>query len=229
MPAHRTMQRKPRKRGPKPKTEITLPQRRTLLEIERYIRQHRFAPTMKELAALLKISITAAYEQVNQLVKKGYLQRNPGQYRGLAVVRRPEDQPVRLLPIPLVGTVAAGRPILAEEQIIGEVLVEQNLAQGDLFFALVVQGESMKRAGIGDGDVVIVRRQPLAETGDVVVALIDGEATVKRLYLRENVLELRPDSPMKKYKPIPIGPDMDLRIIGKVVAIRAGGGARIGR
>jgi len=214
------MPSKPKKRGPKPKTGITVPQRRTLLEIDGYIRRHQFAPTMQELADLLGISVTSAHEQVSQLVRKGYLKRALGKTRGLAVMRRPQDTPARLVPIPLVGAVAAGSPILAEENVIGEVLVEQDLGQGDRCFALRVQGESMRAAGIGDGDVVIVRKQPLAESGDIVVALVDGEATVKRLYLRENVIELQPENPLKKYRPILIGQETDLRIVGKVVAVR---------
>lgn len=221
MSQNRTWRGQPKKRGPKPKAEITTPQRRTLLEIERYVRRHHFAPTIKELAKLLAISPAAAHEQVNQLVRKGYLKRAPGKNRGLAVVRKSCDSPSRLLPSPLVGTVAAGWPVLAEENVIGEVLVEPHVVQGGRCFALTVQGQSMKEAGIGDGDIIIVRMQPLAECGDIVVALVDGEATVKRLYLRDNVIELRPDSRTKKYRPIPIGPDTDLRIVGKVVAVRA--------
>jgi repressor LexA len=211
---------KPKKRGPKPAVDLTAGQRRTLLEIDRYVRRHEFAPTMQELGQLLGISAPSAHEQVTQLARKGFLRRAGGKTRGLVVVRRPVDKPPKLRPIPLVGSVAAGSPILAEENLAGEVLVEEDLARGDRCFALRVQGESMRSAGIGDGDVVIVRRQPLAETGDIVVALVDGEATVKRLYVREDVIELQPESPMKKYQPIPIGAETDLRIIGKVVAVR---------
>ncbi len=214
------MPAKPQKRGPKPKAEITAPQRRTLLEIERYIRRHQFAPTIQELADLLELAPASTHDQVKQLVRKGYLKQAGGKTRGLVVLRKAQDKPSRLWPIPLVGTVAAGAPILTEENLLGEVLVEEDLAKGDLCFALKIQGESMHSAGIGDGDIVIVRRQPLAECGDIVVALVDGEATVKRLYLRENVIELQPDSPVKKYRPIPIGPETDLRIVGKVVAVR---------
>lgn len=210
----------PKKRGPKPKLEITTPQRRTLLEIEGYMRRHSFAPTIQELATALEISPASAHEQVNQLVRKGFLRRAGGKSRGLVVLRKSQDKPSRLSPIPLIGTVAAGMPILAEENMLGEVLVEEDLAKGDLCFALKIEGESMKSAGIGDGDIVIVRRQPLAECGDIVVALVDGEATVKRLFFRENVIELQPDSPVKKYRPIAIGPETDLRIVGKVVAVR---------
>lgn len=216
----------PTKRGPKPKKEITAHQTRTLREIEAYIRRHQFAPTIQELAAALGISAASVHEQVNQLVAKRYLRRVEGKTRGLVVLRKWQDKPARLVSIPLVGIVAAGPPMWAEENIVGEVLVDPSLAQGDRCFALAVQGQSMKAAGICDGDVVIVRRQPLAESGDIVIALVDGEATVKRLYMHENVIELHPDSPIKKYRPIPIGPETELQIVGKVVAVRGASAAR---
>ncbi|MBS0210412.1 MAG: repressor LexA [Planctomycetes bacterium] len=210
----------PKKRGPKPKLGITPPQRRTLLEIDRYCRRHQFAPTIQELADSLEISPASVHEQINQLVRKGYLKRSGGKTRGLVVLRKPQDHPSRLVPIPLVGTVAAGWPSWSEEDVLGEVLVEQDLAARDRCFALAVRGESMRSAGIGDGDVVIIRQQPLAECGDIVVALVDGEATVKRLFLQDHTIELQPESPLKKYRPIPIGPETDFRIVGKVVAVR---------
>jgi repressor LexA len=80
----------------------------------------------------------------------------------------------------------------------------------------------MKDAGINGGDTLIVRQQPVSQSGDIVVALLEDEATVKRLFIGDDRIELRPENP--KYKPIPIGPDDDLRIVGKVVAVRGSGG-----
>jgi repressor LexA len=155
---------------------------------------------------------------VNQLVRKGFLKRAAGKARGLTVVRRPDDIVANLVAVPLVGSVAAGTPLLAEENIVGQVLVDGNTVGSGPCFALRVTGESMKDAGIRDNDVVIVRQQQLAEPGDIVVALLDGEATVKRLFIREQTIELQPEN--KKYHPIPIGVDTDFRILGKVVAVR---------
>lgn len=207
-----------KRRGPKPKTEITRPQRRTLKEIDHYVRRHGFAPTMQELSGRLKITPASAHEQVNQLVRKGYLKRERGKTRGLSVIRKPVDSPAKLSSVPLIGMVAAGSPILAEENVIGEVFVERELAKTGRLFALEVSGDSMKRADIRDGDAIIVRKQQVAESGDIVVALVDGEATVKRLYIEEEKIELQPDN--SKYRPIRIGPDTDLQIVGKVVAVR---------
>ena len=164
-------------------------------------------------------SAASAHEQVNQLVRKGYLRRERRKARGLVVVREPEEEISRLAAIPLVGQVKAGLPVLAEENRTGEVLVEGSIAKRGRCFALNVSGDSMKDAAICPGDVVIVRQQPVAETGDVVVALVDGEATLKRLFIQGDRIELRPEN--KEYRPIVVGSDTELQILGKVVAIRS--------
>jgi repressor LexA len=121
-----------------------------------------------------------------------------------------------MVSVPIVGEVAAGQPILAEENIIGEVLVESRLARSGRFFALEINGDSMVDAGINDRDLVVVRQQPVAENGDIIVALIDDEATVKRLRIREERIELRPEN--LSYRAILVGPEDNLQILGKVVS-----------
>ena len=113
---------------------------------------------------------------------------------------------------------AAGHALLAEENVLGEVMVERRVVASGRHFALRITGNSMRDAAINDGDIVIVRQQPVAQHNDIVVALLGGDATVKRLYIREHEIELRPENP--DYKPIPINPDDELRIVGKVVAVR---------
>lgn len=115
-----------------------------------------------------------------------------------------------------MGRVPAGTPLLAPENVIGELLVDSRTARGRCF-ALEVQGDSMIDADIQEGDYVIVRQQQLAESGEIVVAMLEGEATVKRLHLGADAIELRPES--HSHSPILIGPDDDLRILGKVVAV----------
>lgn len=205
-------------RGRKPVAEITGPQRRTLLEILRITTRRGFPPTMAELAGSLGISQASAHEQVRQLERKGFLRREAYKARSLVVVRKPADDVEDLVPVPIVGCVAAGTPLLAEENRVGEVLVEGRVARSGRCFALRVTGDSMVDAGIRDRDLVIVRQQPVAESGDVVVALLGEEATVKRLFIREHQIELRPEN--RKFKPMSIAAEDDLRIIGKVVAVR---------
>ncbi len=205
-------------RGRRPAVEITDPQRRTLRALRRFIDHRGLPPTIKELADSLGISAPSAHDQVKQLVRKGYVKRESRKARGLTVLREPMDEVLDLLAVPIVGRVAAGQPVLAEENVIGEVLVDSRAVRSGRCFALEVEGESMIGAGIHDGDLVVVREQPVAESGDIVVALLDQEATVKRLFIREERIELRPENP--QHRPMPIGPDDGLRILGKVVAIR---------
>ena len=205
-------------RGRRPVEEITDTQINTLKEIRRFTNHRGFPPTIKELADILGISHASAHGQVNQLVRKGYLKREARKARSLAIVREPENTLSVMIAVPIVGRVAAGRPILAVENIVGEIMVEGRIARSGRCFALEVAGDSMVNAGIRERDLVVVREQPVAENGDIVVALLEDEATVKRLFIRDEKIELRPENP--KHRPIPVGPDDGLRILGKVIAVR---------
>lgn len=202
-----------RPRGRRPVQEITEPQRRTLKEIRLFTNRRGFPPTMKELADILGISHASVHGQVNQLVRKGYLKREPRKARGITIVREPEDDISDLVAVPIIGRVAAGQPILAEENIIGEVLVEGRIARAGRCFALEVTGDSMVDAGIRERDLVVVRQQPVAENGDIVVALLEDEATVKRLYIRGERIELRPEN--REHRPVPVGPDFQAVLDGQ--------------
>ena len=208
-------------RGRRPVEEITDPQRRTLHELRRFINRRGFPPTIQELADILGISPPSVRDQITQLVRKGYVRRESRKARGLTVLREPTDEVLELRAVPIVGRVAAGQPLLAEENVVGEVLVDSRAIRSGRCFALEVRGDSMIGAGIRDQDLVVVRQQPVAESGDIVVALLDQEATVKRLFIRDERIELRPENPT--HRPIPIGPDDGLRILGKVVAISRSG------
>ena len=160
-------------------------------------------------------------EQLHRMERNGYIQRQPKKVRSLIVLRSAEprrESVSRLVAIPIVGTVAAGVPVLTSENISGEVLVEESVVRSGKHFALKASGKSMIDAGIQPGDVLIVRQQQLAENRDIVVALLNDEATVKRLYYDAGSIELRPENP--RFKPIAIQPEDDLRILGKVVAVR---------
>jgi repressor LexA len=199
---------------------LTPTQRRTLDLVQQTVQRQGYPPTMQELALSLGIKGQSVHDQINQLVRKGYLRRVAGKARGLTVLRPLENDVSDLVPIPIVGRVAAGRPIFAEQNVVGELLVDSRLTQNTRCFALKVQGDSMTQAGIKPDDLLVVRQQPIAEPGDVVVALVDSDATVKRLFIRDGCIELRPESNNRKHRPITIGPDTDLRIVGKVVGVR---------
>jgi repressor LexA len=215
------------RRGRRPIEAITEPQRRTLAAIRTFASKRGYPPTMDELGEVLGIAPATAHEQVTQLVRKGYLRREPRKARSLEILKEPEHEVSSLVPVPIVGTVPAGQPLLAAENVIGELLVDGSLVRGSRCFALQVRGDSMVRADIRNGDYVVVRQQQVAESGDIVVALLGEEATVKRLRIGDDRIELRPENP--RHRPIVVGPDDDLRIQGKVIAVRRRSAADVRR
>ena len=212
------MAKKRRRRGRPQEDQITDVQRRTLKEVREFIVSRKYPPTMNELGELLGVTAASAHQQVKQLERKGYVTREPRKARSLAVVREPEQQLGTLVPVPLVGVVKAGPAMLAEENLLGEILVDESVAVRGPCFAVRVSGDSMVDAGMDDGDVVICRRQPIAESGEIVVALMGDDSTVKRLFIHGDRIELRAEN--KRYKPILVGPETDFRILGKVLAVR---------
>ena len=198
---------------------ITASQQRLLIAIESHIEHEGKSPTLRELALRLEQGVASIYKLIQRLERNGYLSRTVGKSRGLVVLRSStEPTTAGMVSIPLLGTVAAGLPIFAPENHLGELMVDAATVRSGRHFALKVSGESMIDAGIAPGDVLIVRQQPLAEHRDIVVALLNEDATVKRLFHRGGEIALLPENP--RFKKIPIGPEDDLRILGKVIAVR---------
>ena len=210
---------KPKKtpKGRPRQDEITEGQSRMLNELSKAIDRNGFAPTMTELGDELGITAASAHQLVLQLERKGYVRRLPRKARSLSIIRRPSQTIDRMVSVPIVGVVKAGPAMLAEENCMGEVMVASATVGRSPCFALQISGDSMKDAHIRDGDIIIVRRQQLAENGEIVVALIDGDATVKRLSLDDGTIRLLPEN--KKHKPITVDPDSDFRVLGKVISI----------
>ncbi|MBF0453671.1 MAG: transcriptional repressor LexA [Magnetococcales bacterium] len=206
-----------KRRGRTPDEGLSPILKNTVETIRSFILKEGIPPTMQELADLLGVSKPTVHEQLGNLERKGYVRRKPRKARSLEIVDHLQHM-AELISVPIIGAVAAGVPILAEENRIGEILVESNVARGRCF-ALVVQGDSMIDAQINPGNLVIVRQQPLAENGEIVVAMLDGEATVKRLFISDDRIALRPAN--SNYRPIEVGQNDDLKILGKVVGIRA--------
>jgi len=172
-------------------------------------------PTVREVRDAFQFkAVQTAKEHLDKPVAEGRLSRLMGKARGYRLpTGQPMDPPTTL--IPLLGRVQAGPLTTAVEDIEGYVPVQSRVS-GELF-ALTVQGKSMIDAGIMPGDIAIVRHQPTAETGDIVVALVDDEATLKRLKIKRGRVELHPEN--KRFHPIVPDPDQ-LIILGKVVEIR---------
>ena len=171
-------------------------------------------PTVREVMDAFDFrSPQTAREHLEALVEAGRLNKEPGVARGFRLPGRGEA-PTAM--IPLLGRVPAGPLDAAIEDLEGHLPVQTRRAPGDLF-GLRVKGDSMKGAGILDGDLVVVRRQPRAEAGEIVVAMVDDEATVKRLRLKRGRIELHPEN--DAYAPIVPEPGA-VRVIGKVVEVR---------
>jgi repressor LexA len=190
------------------KPPLTDRQRKLLTFIVDQIRAKGHPPTVREIGSAFGFRSTGTVrDHLRALETKGYLRTLPGKSRGLL-----PQQWLRALPI--LGRVAAGGPVLAEENIEGTLDLSREFG-GEKVFALKVRGDSMVEAGVCDGDLVVVRAQEHAEAGQIVVALVDGEATVKKLARRNGKLWLQPANP--RYEPIALGADS--KILGKVIGV----------
>lgn len=159
--------------------------------IVEFTKENGFPPSIREICANTNIKSTAtAYSYVEKLKTKGLLSKTSTKNRTLKVSNLSNN----IKTIPLVGVVTAGTPILAQENIEGMYPLPPEFDTNSDFFALTVKGTSMINAGIYDGDKVIVKKQNTAENGDIVVALIDDSATVKRFYKKENKIILHPEN-----------------------------------
>ncbi len=186
------------------------------------IRSRGAPPTIREIMDVFKINSTNGVRTtLAALEKKGHIRRHARLSRGIELVDYLEPEPLSadLREVPLIGRVAAGAPILATQNIESTLKVDKSLipASGDIV-ALRVHGESMRNAGILDGDIVLARQQESAERGDIVVALLGDEATVKRYAPDPDGIRLLPEN--DAFEPIVVPPDADgFRIAGKVVGL----------
>ncbi len=190
-------------------------QRKVLQYVQGYMTQFNRPPTVREVMRHFKWnSPQSARKHLLALEEKGYLEREDRMARGLSLPGNSSPG----ISIPILGKVAAGLPILAEENREGTLVVDPAMARGGRsLFALTVKGDSMLDAHILPGDKVIVQQTSHASPGDVVVALLEGEATVKTFRKTSSKIFLEPANP--KYEPIMVSEGEDFRIIGKVVGV----------
>ena len=181
----------------------------------RTIREKGYAPSMHEIGARFKIASTnGVSDHLKALEKKGYIRR-VGKRAIEVMTNLGKPMLTTIREVPVLGTVPAGKPFFSEENSEGLLTIPTDMASGKLF-ALKVKGDSMIGAGILDGDRVIVKQQGTAENGEVVCALIDGEATLKRFYKRAGVITLKAEN--EKYSPITVAQG-EFRIAGRVVGL----------
>lgn len=189
---------------------LTEKQRSVLKFIYERIRQHQSAPTIREIGEKFGFSSTGTVrDHLRALVTKGYIRVQEGKSRAIELVKE------ALFQVPVLGRVQTGMPVYAAEDLLGYLNLEQFAFPGPEVFALRVRGESMRDAGIIENDFVLVRKQDHAQAGDIVVALLGEEATVKRLAKKGGGYFLDPANPA--FQPIPVTPEVS--IIGKVLQV----------
>lgn len=200
--------------------QITDRQRQILDLILETVNRRGYPPSVREIGDAVGLSSpSTVHSHLSSLVNQGYLRRDPTKPRAIEVVHNGRDGDLRRAPVrdvPLVGRIAAGSPILAEEDIEEIFPLPTELVGNDPVFMLRVSGDSMIEVGIFDGDLVVIRRQPDANDGDLVAALIDGEeATVKRLRRESGQIVLMPEN--RSYEPMVY--EDGVEILGRVVAV----------
>jgi len=194
---------------------LTKNQRKVYEEIEQAISSGSMTPTLRELCSRFRWASTgSARDYVDALVRKGYLIPAGGRARGYRLANK--QRPPQI--VPLLGEVPAGVPIDAIELMESEIPVPAPVVPASASFALRVKGDSMIGAGIEPGDIVFVRKQEDADPGQIVVARVDGEVTVKRLKRQRGHLALVPENPA--YKPILVGSGTE--VVGVVVGLARG-------
>lgn len=213
---------------------LTARQREIFTYIQRRIKEG-YPPTIREIGSKFGFSEKAAHDHLNALEKKKYIGREEGKPRAISILKEADpklqtskwlegqnanpnlaETPRDIIEIPIFGRVAAGTPLLASQNIEGTLPIPTRMVNNHECFALRIIGSSMIGAGILEGDFVIVRRQANADPGDIVVALVEDEATVKRFYIDGEEVRLQPENPA--IEPVIFNVN-DVMILGKVIGL----------
>ncbi len=191
--------------------DITDRQKEVLSFISSYTKDNSCPPTVREISDYFKISLRAVQDHIAALQKKGFISIKPKSSRSIRVLQdEPFEKETFVGKVPVLGTVAAGKPLLSEENLDGYVnLTEPFVRPGRSYFALRVRGTSMINAGILEGDLAIVEQANSAVDGQIVVAVIDDAITLKRYYREADRVKLQPENPA--FQPIYC---RDVRIVG---------------
>ena len=190
-------------------------QKQILKHIKDTLRSKGYPPSVREIGEAVGLSSSSTvHGHLAKFEELGFIKRDPTKPRAIDVLDEAPWRQKSLTPIPLIGKVTAGQPILAIENIEETYPLPTELVGEAETFMLTVQGDSMINAGILDGDLIIVRVQRSANNGDIIVAMIDEEATVKRFYKEHDRIRLQPENPA--YEPIF---SRDVTILGKVIGV----------
>lgn len=195
--------------------ELTERQKEVFSFIETFLAEHHYPPTVREIAGNFEISVKGAYDHLKALERKGMLKSGENRSRAMEVISRREIEPVpeATVAIPVLGVVAAGKPIFAEENYETSIQVPSYLVSGTCF-ALRVRGDSMRDAGIMNGDIAIIEQRQTAENGEIVVALVEDSVTLKRFFKEKNRVRLQAENPA--YPPMYC---QDVRVLGRLKSL----------
>ncbi len=198
------------------KEKLTIKQERVFSFLPEYLKKKGYPPTVREIAEHLSLAgPNAAKKFLDILERKGYINRSPGNSRAIEIVQHSLPA-VKTRMVPVVGRIAAGRPVLAVENIEDNIALDKSIARGKDVFILRVKGDSMIDAHIQDNDLVLIKPQPVADNGEIAAVVIGEEATIKRFIKRKDHIVLKPAN--ASMEPIVIKKD-EVRIIGKVVGV----------
>ena len=194
--------------------KLTDRQNEVLSFISDYIKTHSFSPAVREVADHFEISVKGAHDHITALRRKGYLKQADKRPRTMGLANQSNDDDT-LVTIPVLGTIAAGLPLMAQENFDGNVkLPVSMLKKNKEYFALKVKGDSMIGAGILEGDTAIIEEQNSAGNGEIVVALLDDSTTLKRFYRESTRIKLQAENPA--IQPIY---SQDVKILGRLSSI----------
>ena len=200
---------------------LTARQREVLDFVRNFMTRVGYPPTVREIGSHFGFVPRSVFDHLKALERKGYLRRDPAKSRSLQLLDAslsPSARTSSYRELPILGRVAAGQPLLSDQNIEGTSVVPQDWVNDDEAFFLKVQGESMIGAHICPGDQALVRRQSTAENGDIVVALLNDEATIKRILFKPDGIVLQPENPTMPPIEVRKG-EKSFQILGKVVGI----------
>ena len=182
--------------------------------LKSFLSSHKYPPTIREVAGHFGISVKGAYDHVKALEKKGLIACDNNRSRAIEIINQPSDSENDQVQVPLLGHVAAGMPLFAEENNEGTLSLPSAIVGKGQVFALRIEGDSMTGAGIFDGDIAVFAHQSQVENGQIVVAMVDEAVTLKRFYKEKNRIRLQAENPA--YPPLYTA---DVRILGRLVTL----------
>ncbi|HBL69069.1 MAG TPA: repressor LexA [Firmicutes bacterium] len=195
--------------------DLTARQQKILDFIRKEVREKGYPPSVREIGEAVNLSSSSTvHSHLERLEKLGYIRRDPTKPRAIEILSESSTAPAPVINVPLIGRVAAGSPILAEQNVEDIYPLPKDFVLYEDAFMLKVRGDSMIETGIFDGDLVVVRRTTDARNGEIVVALVGEEATVKRFFREKDCIRLQPEN--SAMEPIMV---KDVTILGKVTGL----------